>query len=441
MDRLTGTLTRMGFVSQLDSAAEIYGLDTLLLVNLQVSRFGWLNNGLGVSLGDKVLHRVARRLQKTFPGALSLGRLHGDHFALLFGPDIDRDEVVERLLDFSQRPIALEHEVIVLSIRIGVADREARADSAQTLLHSAEVALHRAKATAAKVVHFDASMVREATDIFRLENDLRVALVKNKNELHRALHNEEFFLCFQPIVDIARRRVHAFEALIRWRHPRRGLIPPATFVPVAEQIGLMDVLGAWVFRMACQAAARWPADPTGDKPAVSINVSPTQFAEPRLIMAMIQSSLAETGLEPERLEVELTENALASDDLRQPLQSIQDLGCAVSLDDFGTGYSSITKLQAMPLDYVKIDRSFVNDLCAPCPEARRKARELTQAVIALGQVLSLVPIVEGTETQDQVDVVSSFGATLFQGYHFARPLPESELDDYLTNFSRCEVSE
>jgi EAL domain-containing protein (putative c-di-GMP-specific phosphodiesterase class I) len=284
-------------------------------------------------------------------------------------------------------------------------------------------------------------MQEQASSRQALETDLRAALALNKLDLRKTMAVDQFEVHYQPQVMVAGRRLFGFEALARWRHPVRGMVGPDQFIPLAEEIGLIGLLGDWVMRTACRTASAWPTPQHGPPLQVAVNVSPLQLRERRALVASIADALQASGLAPHRLEVEITESALIGDAL-ETLQAIKALGVGLSLDDFGTGYSSLSQLSHYPFDRLKIDRSFVRDLPAACdpgvgpggstgvPAGQRvtaHAQWMIQAIASLGRGLGMATIAEGVETESQADLVSRAGVSEIQGYLVSRPVPESAL--------------
>jgi diguanylate cyclase (GGDEF)-like protein len=434
-DPLTGLFSRGGAIEELARIAEHRELSSLSVVTVEISRFGSINDSIGASLGDKIIAMTAKRLLKTFPDALMTGRMHGDHFCMAFDESVDLDGAIKKLLDFTQRPLVVRGEIIVLSIRVGVADPSCHAESASDLLHAAEVALHRAKLQLAKISYFNAAMIDDARAAHRLENDLRVSLVTKAAALHSAIANDEFFLCYQPIISILTRRVHGFEALLRWNHPQLGVVSPAQFIPIAEEIRVMDVLGAWVLRRACADATTWQAVDGGPAPSVSVNVSPTQLEESRLFEHALDQALIESGLAPNRLKLEVTE-AVASDvHIAEQLHILRKRGCQIALDDFGTGYSSLTQILTLPLDYIKIDQSFMRGSEQRDEEKADQFKLLTRSILACATALNMTSIVEGVESAQQVESIREWGGDLIQGYFYSKPMAADAIADYLAEVS------
>lgn len=431
MDALTGLMTRVLFH---DAIRNIEGKPEHVAMAAQISRFGHLNSAMGSERGDKVIAAIAKRLTKVFPNAFAIGRTSGDHFVLFFENLTNVEEEVARLQDFTQRPILINGEVIVLSIKIGVArGSEIEASNLKTgLLHAAETALHHCKKYSLKVCYFDQRFESEAIEEHGLENELRIALTTHAAELYTAISNSEFELVYQPIVNVWHGSVHGFEALLRWNHPSKGQVSPAVFIPIAEDISIMDVLGSWVIRKACFDAVDWPANSAGGLPSISINVSPTQFIQPDILIDTVRTAIAESAIEPSRIHLEITESAAFSKTMKEILIELRKLGCKIALDDFGTGYSSLTQLHALPLDYVKIDRSFIRNLCSDNPTEHKRCEIITKGVLSLCDILSLITVVEGVETQPQINLLKQMGANLIQGYFYSKPMKVGAVADFIT---------
>ena len=434
-DELTGFLTRHSLQSALQQLADDNGAFKLTVFAVEVSRFGVVNSSVGPGIADKVIATVAKRLRKMFPTAFAIARLHGDHFGVVFNHDNSLSENLDHLLDFSQRPIAIRGEAIVLSVRVGIADTQVEFETPYDLVNAAEIALLHSKKTMTKVSHFEKNMINDARTLHQLENDLRISLVTKAPELHKAISNSEFELFYQPIVDTKTGTIHAFEALLRWNHPKRGMVSPAVFIPLAEQIHVMSVLGNWIIRRACADAVSWgKSNVENIPPSVSINVSPIQFLEFDLLYSTLNAAIAETGISPQKIKIEITESANFSTSMRDNLRKIKNLGCQVALDDFGTGYSSIAQLVQLPLDYVKIDRSLVQELEDKASPDPARATKLARSVLNLAASLEVNSIVEGIETPYGLNQVNLLGAELIQGYVFSKPIPASEVEAFICNF-------
>ena len=400
------------------------------LLALDLDRFQAINDSTGIATGDGVLSRVARRIQGAVPKAATVARISGDEFAVLL-PDGDAcSEVAARLLELIARPYAVKGHAMTLSVSIGVARASDSAQGADDLLQAANIALHRAEADGKnRWCLFEPWMLERASSRQALEMDLRAALALNKIELRKAMHVEQFEVHYQPQVAADSLSLLGFEALARWRHPTRGMVGPSDFIPLAEEIGLIGLLGDWVLRTACRTAAAWPTPRNGKPYQVAVNVSPVQLRERRALVGSIADALTSTGLAPERLEIEITESALIGDAL-ETLQDIKALGVGLSLDDFGTGYSSLSQLAHYPFDRLKIDRSFIRDLPTGHelnPSGAPQAQWMLQAIASLGAGLGMSTVAEGVETNAQADMVRQAGVTVIQGYLVARPTREPEM--------------
>lgn len=433
-DPLTGLLNRLGLEAALQEQ-DALGKRDLTLLSVQISRFGSINSSLGGAVADKIITMTAKRLQKTFPNALYIARAHGDHFCLLFEGLHAVDDTIERLDDFTRRPFAVRAEIIVLSVRIGVATMDSSLPVAALLLQGSEIALHAAKSTQSRVIFYKPEMEEQARQAHRLENDLRVSLVNRHVELHRALANDEFQIHYQPIIDCKTGQIHAFEALMRWLHPEKGFISPALFIPMAEQIQVMDVLGSWVIQKAIADAAVWPNGANDLRIGVSINISPSQFIAPAILLNTVSQALAQSQLDPSLIKLEVTESSAFVETMGETLRQLKQMGCRIALDDFGTGYSSLTQLHQLPLDYLKLDRSFIKDLDSESPDEVRRSHKLIQAIFSLADTFEITAVVEGVETQRQLDEVRLMGANLIQGYFYSKPLPAGEISHYIKTFS------
>jgi predicted signal transduction protein with EAL and GGDEF domain len=301
---------------------------------------------------------------------------------------------------------------VLPSASIGIAIAPTDGSDAETLLRNADLALYRAKEAGRRTWRFfEESMNALAQHRRAIEVDLRQALGNGELELH-----------YQPQLDLARNRIGAFEALIRWHHPTRGLIPPTEFIPIAEDTGLIVPIGAWVIQEACRRAVTWP-----DHIRIAVNVSSVQFGHPGLAQAVMMG-LQGSGLRPDRLEIEITESIFleSSDTTVALLHALRNLGVRIALDDFGTGYSSLSYLQSFPFNKIKIDRSFVIDLERP------GARAIVQAIIDLARALGMETTAEGVEEQSQLATLRAQGCTYMQGYLLSRPVPASQVTALLS---------
>ena len=336
----------------------------------------------------------------------------GDEFVILQTPMSDRSEadaLARDVVAALSAPFGLYGHQAVASASIGIAIAPADGSTPEQLLHNADVALYRAKSDG-RGVHrfFEPAMEEEAQNRRALEQDLRNSLSAGEFELH-----------YQPIVKTEGGEISGFEALVRWRHPQRGLVPPNSFIPLAEEIGLIVPIGEWVIRQACATASRWPSHLH-----VAVNISAVQFRQPGLTEVIV-SALASTGLDPRRLEIEITESVLIQDRdaALTILHQLRSLGIRIAMDDFGTGYSSLTYLQCFPFDKIKIDRSFVSGVGSDAGSL-----SIVRAVAALARGMGMTTIAEGVETGEQRDRIAAEGCTEMQGYLFSRPLPAAETE-------------
>ena len=309
-----------------------------------------------------------------------------------------------------------DHEIDI-GVSIGIAVAPGDGASADDLLKNSDLALYRAKSDGRGVYRFfepemDAKMRKRR----EMEMDLRAALA-----------NDEFEVFYQPLVDVAAGKVIGFEALLRWRNPERGLVPPGEFIPIAEDIGLIAPIGAWVLKRACAEATRWP-----DQIKVAVNLSPIQFKSERLVLD-VASALGASGLSPQRLELEITETVMLQDTeaTLAMLRQIKALGVSISMDDFGTGYSSLSYLRKFPFDKIKIDQSFVREL-----SDEDESMAVVRAVVGLGSSLGMVTTAEGVETADQLRTLRAEGCTVAQGFLFSAAVPAGEIDDLLRRIHR-----
>jgi diguanylate cyclase (GGDEF)-like protein/PAS domain S-box-containing protein len=409
-DSLTDLPNRMLFRERmsegLDEVAVAGGAMAVLCFDLD--NFKTVNDRLGHAVGDRLLRWVAAQLKQHAGAHDTVARLGGDEFALIQrGPQPESAErLARRLVEIIGHPPPLESQSIQIGVSVGIALAPDHGLDPDELMKCADLALYRAKARGRGAYQlFEPGMEEEARARHALEHDLRNALEAN-----------EFHLAFQPQVRLETSELTGFEALLRWTHPTRGMVAPAEFIPVAEETGLIVPIGEWVLRAACATAAAWP------DLAIAVNLSPVQLRSHGLV-AMVTSALAEAGLPPQRLELEVTETALLDDSETTIgiLHQLRALGVRVSLDDFGVGYSSLSYLRKFPFDRIKIDRSFVGTL-GECPESVA----IVRTIASLGSVLGVVTTAEGVETEAQLDFVRACGCTAVQGYYFGRPVAAAE---------------
>jgi diguanylate cyclase (GGDEF)-like protein len=397
-DEVTGALTRRAFFRAAEAALEPGRRGALLVFDMD--HFKQINDAHGHEMGDAALRHLAAAVEQIAPDAV-FGRLGGDEFALLVLGEAAADpaRLARCLLAELARPMHFAGRQLRLSASIGIAAAEGTLDE---MIGRADLALYEAKRSGrSRATLFDAEMLRERRHQRFVERELRAAILLNELEL-----------AYQPIVGTDG-RLRACEALVRWRHPARGLIPPSDFIPVAERSLLIDALGAWVLKRAC-------ADAAGvEDMRIGVNFSASQFRRDDVV-AMVAQMLAETGLAPDRLVIEVTESVAmdALPDVRARVETLRGMGVRISLDDFGAGHCGFSNLRSFPFNSVKIDRSFVQRLGAsPADDV---------VVAALGRVadaLGMAVVAEGIETPEQLALTRAAGCTLFQGYHIARPQP------------------
>lgn len=381
-----------------------------------LDRFKDINDTLGHAAGDWVICAIAERLRRMLPENGIVARISGDEFAVLL-PDCPDDAQAERMMsrlqDMMVQPVSFGPDEIHVSVSMGAALAPRDGLEASELLRKADIALYDAKSNGRnRWSFFEPSMqehVRTKDEIAR--------------ELRKAIDEDLLDVAYQPQCDSRSDRIVAVEALARWNRPNTGPVPPASFIPVAEETGLINDLGLWILRRACRDAHRWPGV------VISVNVSPTQFKHPRFVDKVI-ATLKEFDLDPERLEIEVTETVFAGRDTKtlQALRRLKDLGIKIALDDFGSGYSSLSYLRHFPFDTLKIDRDFISAM-NDSPEARA----IVRTIIRLGQALGMTIVAEGIEEKQQAEYLAANGCHRLQGYFISHPLPASALDEFLAD--------
>ena len=392
---------------------------------IDLDRFKAVNDTLGHAIGDSLLRLVAKRLRMLMRKGDLVARLGGDEFALVIRETLDEvslSNLGRRIVDVLGRPYLIDGHLVNIGASVGVAMAPQDGRTHEALLRGADLALYDAKSAGrAACRFFDAVMSDRAHARRSLEIDLRKAMALNEFELH-----------YQPQVDVETNTLEGFEALVRWRHPERGLVSPGMFIPVAEEIGLIVPLGEWVLREACAEAARWPGSLI-----VAVNVSPHQFEDAGRLVDVVARALATSGLPGSRLEVEITEGVLLRNDpsVLAALHKIRAMQVRVAMDDFGTGYSSLSQLQSFPFDKIKIDQSFVS---GSGDVAGQNA--IIRAITSLGVSLGMETIAEGVETAEQLARIRSEGCTSVQGYLFGRPVPVAEMDALIDGFRRAATA-
>ena len=411
-DVLTGLPNRTMFHQQLD---QLFGASQggamFALHCLDLDQFKVINDTLGHPAGDSLLVEAARRLRYAARGHF-VGRLGGDEFVVLQSVGADRDAIdrlAREILTAIAQPLSIDGNELVPSTSIGIAIAPDDGGDGGTLLRNADLALYRAKeAGRGTYAFFEESLNQRAQERRQVESDLRLALERGELELH-----------YQPLFDLEQNRICSFEALLRWNHPKRGLISPVDFIPIAEDTGLIVPIGAWVVREACAQAARWP-----EQIRIAVNVSPVQFHRGSLHDTIL-SALATSSLAPGRLEVEITESIFleGSETTLRLLHALRSLGVRVALDDFGTGYSSLSYLQSFPFDKLKIDRSFIHNLLT-----REGATAIVHAITELANALGIETTAEGVEETAQLMELRAHGCSSVQGFLFAEPMTAADVD-------------
>ncbi len=427
-DPLTSLPNREFFMDRLeDSLSKVSRAGHQVLVMfLDLDRFKLINDSLGHDVGDQILCAVAERLRSVIGPSDTLARFGGDEFTVLCPGNHDEIaalQVAERLVASMVDPIVLPSGEIFVSLSVGMALSSEGMTSGATLLRNADVAMYQAK---------DRGPAR--IEIYREANESQtISRLRTANELHRAIERDELELHYQPIIDLYTEAPVALEALVRWRHPTRGLLSPREFVPLAEDCGLIAPVGAWVLNEACRQMAEWTARADGNydegTASVAVNISALQLGEPgfpRLVAEVLESN----GVVADRLRLEITESTLMRDpdEAVLVLQALRDLGLHLEIDDFGTGYSSLSYLQRFPVETLKIDRSFVDEL-----DRNSESLAIVRAIIGLGKSLGLSVVAEGVERSAVADKLRELGCHLAQGYLFGRPVPAGESGWWLAN--------
>ena len=422
-DSLTALPNRQLFIDRLDSAIKRAARNEFLFAVLYIDldHFKVVNDSLGHSVGDQLLRSVAHRLSGSLRRSDTIARLGGDEFAVILDNvnSIDATSMVAGKLikNLSHRQSLDGHEVHV-GASIGIAMYPQDGNEIGRLMKHADTAMYQAKEQGRnKFQFYTAEMSAAAVRRLELENDMR-----------RALEEEQFVLHYQPKVDLQSGQLAGMEALIRWQHPERGLIPPNEFIPLAEETGLIDPMGEWIIARVCEQLREWQLAGIPDC-RVSINIAARQFRGE--LVSFIKQTLQEKGIEPAFLELELTESTLMENhsDKEATLQELHDLGLKIAIDDFGTGYASLAYLKRFPIHIIKIDRSFINGISNDDDDLA-----IVKAIIGLAQGLSLQLVAEGVETQSQLEVLNNLGCHQGQGYYWSRPLPADEIyHKYLKN--------
>jgi diguanylate cyclase (GGDEF)-like protein len=414
-DILTGLPNRAFFLEQLKDAGsyERGKRSMFAILMLDLDRFKNVNDSLGHAAGDALLRQVALRLRSTLRPDDVLARLGGDEFAMIQAGCNDQRassiDLAGRISKLIAEPFQLPGHRVEIGTSIGIAIAPEHGSDQEQLLKKADLALYRSKSAGRNCFTlYDAAMSAELEARNMLEGDLRDAIARCLFELH-----------YQPFFDVQTGRRRGVEALVRWRHPIRGLIPPDQFIPLAEETGLIVALGEWIIRQACDDATSWP-----DDAKVSVNLSPVQFKQAELF-DVVESALQQSGLQPERLEIEITESVLLERAAENYafMERLKGIGVSLALDDFGTGYSSLSCLTTFPFDKIKIDKSFMGSL-----SMHHKSSAIISSIVTLARGLNMSVTAEGVETREQLEGLRTLGVNFAQGYLLGRPMPIGELE-------------
>jgi diguanylate cyclase (GGDEF)-like protein len=425
-DPLTGLPNRALFMDRLEHllTASQSATSGFAVLFLDIDRFKIVNDSLGHAAGDELLVEIAKRLESSlrasdtvarFVGSHTLARMGGDEFTVLLDGIGDSDRalsIAERLRAAVAQPFHLQGRDVISSVSVGLVVNHDRYRRAEDMVRDADTAMYRAKELGkARCEVFDTSMLTEAEERLGLEQDLRRALERNELEVY-----------YQPIVSLSEARLTAFEALLRWNHPERGLVLPATFIPIAEDTGLIVPIGTWVLHEACRRLRSWDQEfPAARDLVVNVNLSARQCTHPDLLRE-VRRILNDTGVAPSRLTLEITEGVVLehSEVVGNVLRELRALGVQLGLDDFGMGYSALSYLQNFPFHTIKIDRAFVSGI------ESGSNTEIIRAIVALAAGLAMDVTAEGIETADQVDRLRQLSCEFGQGYFFDKPLTSQD---------------
>lgn len=429
-DTLTDLPNRNKFLDRLQFLIEKskYKNDVRFAVlHLNLNRFKTINDSLGHSIGNLLLQNVAKRLKKLVKNDDLAARFGSDEFAVILNNVDKLDEAIqfaEKLNKIISEPYTIENRQVFTSVSFGIAMNASHYENAENLLRDANIAMYHAKEAELAYAVFDQNMHIQAVTRLQLETDLRYAIERN-----------ELLVYYQPILDLNSIELMGFEALMRWRHPQRGLVPPNEFIPVSETTGLIVPLSLWILRESCEKIVEWEKKYEFKKKLiVSVNLSGKHFAHPGLV-EQVQKIIDETGIDVKCLKLEITESAVMenAESAIRMLKQLRKLGIKLSIDDFGTGYSSLSYLHRFPINTLKIDRSFVRTM-----EAGSENGEIVRTIIALAKSLKLSVIAEGIESIHQLHQLRVLGCEYGQGYLFSRPVPEEEAERLLSDSHRWQ---
>lgn len=423
-DSLTRIPNRAYFEANVNQALLQSPLAALAVMLVDLDRFKTVNDTLGHAAGDTLLRLTAERLQVAVRAGDVVARFGGDEFAVLLNPSSNIEEpsqIAKRILELLQKTYMIEGQLVNVGASIGIAQSPRDGNDCKTLLKHADLALYQSKEMGrAMFQFFNPGMQERASERRANELELRQALALRQLELH-----------YQPQVETPAGRLVGFEALIRWRHPTKGLLPPGMFLPLAEEIGVIVPIGDWVLRTACHEAMKWP-----DEITIAVNASPLQFDAGNFAVS-VQQALRATGLPGRRLEIEITEGIFLRNDtaILETLHELRAMNVRIAMDDFGTGYASLSQLARFPFDKIKIDRSLAgfdgDDL---------KQRAIVRAITALGQSLGVCTLAEGVENKEQLARLEADGCASVQGYFFGHPVPADQLDEVISRLCPQEAT-
>lgn len=419
-DALTGLPNRVLFRERLNVAlaSNVAQTSRVSVICLDLDHFKEVNDTMGHGAGDVLLQQLSNRLMGCVRQSDTVARLGGDEFAIIqvgINQPLDAEELSRKLIEVVRTPFTIEGQDLHIGVSIGISLADINDNDPERLLKNADIALYRAKQSGRATYRiFEAKMDAELQERKALEYDLRQAILKDELEVH-----------YQPLIGDDQ-QVAAVEALVRWRHPVRGLVPPADFIPLAEETGLIVSVGEWVLETACRQALEW------DGLRVAVNLSPVQFRN-RELVETVRQVLVRTGLDSSRLELEITESVLINDAAAalEILTGLKNLGVRIAMDDFGTGYSSLGYLNSFPFDKIKIDKSFISDM-----GIKDKSGAIVKSVISLGQSLNMITTAEGVETPEQAEFLRNEGCDQLQGYYFSKPITASEFTVFMDRWER-----